>query len=307
MQKSIPILFLFSAHIAYAIVDFETCLASDDSSSFKDLKMVSRTYVPYGTDQLNPDSGKYGYGYGMGALERTAYDYEQKYFYGASEQGQVTVTDFSDPANPQVLPEEYMIDVGGTLTDIQVCPEKSLLFITSLTGGSGGIGDVLIYSTYKRDSYSSVELLATIPVGYHPDNLKPNPTCDIIAVANEGEGTYDDEEGLKDPVGSISIIDVNSLTATNVPIDKWTDEELIDMGVHLPLPKKALNYWNTYSSIADDLNFDEAIDKYETAQNLEPEYLAWSADSKYLYVNLQENSAIITVDVEAMEATTIAP
>lgn len=307
MQKTIGFLVLLSAPIAHAIIDFETCLASDDPSSFKDLKMISRTYAPYGIDQLNPDSGKYGYGYGMGALERTAYDYEQKYFYGASEQGQVTVTDFSDPANPQVLPEEYMINLDATLTDIQVCPEKSLLFVTSLTNGSGGIGDVLVYSTYKRDSDSSIELLATIPVGFHPDNLKPNPTCDIIAVANEGEGTYDDETGLTDPVGSVSIIDVNSFTATNVPLDKWTDEELIDIGVHLPLPKKALNYWNTYSSLAGDLNFDEAIDTYETAQNLEPEYVAWSTDSKYVYVNLQENSAIVTVDVEAMEAVSITP
>jgi len=314
MRKTALLFALFSTpYVVYGVVDFTTCLASDEASSFKDLNLVSRAYIPYGADKISPGAGEFGYGYGMGALERVAYDYEQHYLYGASEQGQVTVTDFSDPTNPKVLPEQYLIDIGGTLTDIQICPEKNLLFISSLTNGAGGQGDVLVYSTYQRDNVvedaplNIVELKATIPVGFHPDNLKPNPSCDMIAVANEGEGTYDGDLGLKDPVGSISLIDVNSMTASSISIDKWTDEELIDMGVHLPLPKKALTYWNTYSALANDLNFDEALDNYKTAQNLEPEYVAWSSDSKYVYVNLQENSAIITVDVEAKDAIDITP
>lgn len=182
-----------------------------------------------------------------------------------------------------------------------------------MTNGAGGQGDVLVYSTYIRSDKiidvpgNILQLLKTIPVGSHPDNMKPNPTCDMIAVANEGEGTYDDNEGLKDPVGSVSLIDVNSLTVTNVPLDKWTDEELIDMGVHLPLSRKALTYWNTYSSLADELNFDDALTSYTPAQNLEPEYVAWSLDSKFVYVNLQENSAIVTIDVATKEAVSITP
>jgi len=299
-------------------IEFKSCASSGDASSFKDLRMVSRTVAPYGLDKLDPSSNKYGFGYGMGALERAAYDYKEKYLYGLSEQGVVTVIDFSDPSSPMLLPEEFMIDFGGsTLTDIKVCPEKSLLLVSSLTNGKGEIGDVMVYSTYKRDTNpeavgkaltlptTTVELLKTIQVGYHPDNIVPNYDCSILAVANEGEGTYAESTGLNDPVGSATLIDLSDYTPVDVPLNKWTDDELIEMGVHLPLPLNAMKYWSDYSALKDELDFSSAIDNYKTAMNLEPEYIAWSADGKYIYVNLQENSAIVTIDVEAKEAVAI--
>ena len=56
-----------------------------------------------------------------------------------------------------------------------------------------------------------------------------------------------------------------------------------------------MKYWNSPPSI----DFSAAIDSYTTAAVLEPEYLAWSGDESKIYVNLQENNALVIVDVES--------
>lgn len=69
---------------------------------------------------------------------------------------------------------------------------------------------------------------------------------------------------------------------TEVSLNKWTDEELIDMGVHLPLSLNAMKYWNQF----DGINFTAAIASYTLAFVLEPEYLGWGQNETKLYVNL---------------------
>jgi hypothetical protein len=84
-------------------------------------------------------------------------------------------------------------------------------------------------------------------------------------------------------------------------LNKWTDEELIEMGVHLPLSLNAMKYWNQF----EDINFTAAIESYTPATVLEPEYLAWGQGETKLYVNLQENNALVIVDVATNEVESI--
>merc|ERR1712066_464766 len=124
----------------------------------------------------------------------------------------------------------------------------------------------------------------------------PNSVCSKIAVANEGEGKYASSTGLTDPEGSVDILSVTvsgstvTLTKASVALGSYTDDQLISMGVHLPLPLKAMEFWDDNSSVASSLNFASARASYSPNMNLEPEYLAWSADDTKLYVNLQENN-----------------
>ena len=154
-------------------------------------------------------------------------------------------------------------------------------------------------------------------VGYGPDHILTNKDdgCNIVATANEGEGVYvSDEVGLINPVGSVSILrgpfddSANPPSNDLVSFDQWTEEELIDMGIHLPLSRNGMIYWNSYSDEID-VNFDDAIANYRPDMNLEPEYLAWGGggDNSKIYVNLQENSAVIVIDVETNTATDIYP
>ena len=73
----------------------------------------------------------------------------------------------------------------------------------------------------------------------------------------------------------------------------------------MPLSASALEYWDEYSSIAGDVDFTAARAAYTAASVLEPEYLAWSGDEKYVLVSLQENSALIKIDVASEVAEDI--
>jgi hypothetical protein len=230
--------------------------------------------------------------------EQSYYDYNNKIFYGGSELGAVTISDFSN------YPDEVVtLDIGfaleDTLTDLIACDD--LLFVT--TKDDPNPGKLLVYKAAMRMDDGTVmapELLHTIDVGFGPDNVIASPDCSIVATANEGEGDYDDELGLINPVGSVSIIrapfdDPDAPPSnTEISLDLWTDEELIAKGVHLPLSLNAMIYWNSTL----DVNFDTAIETYSSAMNLEPEYLAWGQNGGKLFVNLQENNAVVVVDVE---------
>mmetsp|Transcript_46714 Transcript_46714/g.104668 ORF Transcript_46714/g.104668 Transcript_46714/m.104668 type:complete len:502 (-) Transcript_46714:72-1577(-) len=96
----------------------------------------------------------------------------------------------------------------------------------------------------------------------------------------------------------------DGVTVQTVSLSTYTDEELKAMGVHLPLEKNAMEYWDDHSHLADDIDFSAARASYSSGMNLEPEYLAWSYDEMTLFVNLQENNAVASVTVpESGDAT----
>ena len=66
-----------------------------------------------------------------------------------------------------------------------------------------------------------------------------------------------------------------------------------------------MTYFNDHSYLKDDLDWDAAIAAYTPATQLEPEYLAWSGDDATVYVNLQENSAVVAVDAATATAADV--
>lgn len=224
--------------------------------------------------------------------------------------------DFANgPVDAPQLP--LVISDKGTYTDIQVCSEDGVLFATTKDDPNPGV--VAIYKTAKRTPEALIEatdvdvasfpilmtkpeLVHTIEVGAGPDMVLPNADCSILAVANEGEGDYDDLTGLTNPEGSVTLVkgpflDAAATPATTTVSFPWTDDELLAKGIHLPLSEKALEYWDDYSAVADDLDFSSARASYTAASVLEPEWLVWSADEKHILVNLQENAALVKINV----------
>mmetsp|Transcript_54241 Transcript_54241/g.176223 ORF Transcript_54241/g.176223 Transcript_54241/m.176223 type:complete len:693 (+) Transcript_54241:51-2129(+) len=271
---------------------FKTSGAS--SAGPVDFKMKSRVFVPYG----NGD----GYAFGMGAAEKSAYDDLEKYSYSVSEQGYVNVVDWSDSSKPTVQ-KSLAIDLEGfKLTDVNICPGKKLLFVGHGAKDTVSNGRVRVYSTAQRGTtVKATTFLREIETGPLPDMISPNNDCTMLAAACEAEGAVIDGE-LIDPEGSVTLVrkfDTDTPEVMHVKFGSrlGTDEELIAKGVHLPLPLKAMVYWDEHSSIADKLNFTKARASYSPAMNLEPEYLGWSYDSSKVYVNLQESNAIVTVTV----------
>lgn len=257
--------------------------------------MASRVYVPY-------DAGA-SYAFGMGAVEKTAWDEGEKYLYTVSEAGYVNVVDYSSPSSPSVVSAFAINLKGKKLTDIAVCASARMLFVAHGADDTVSNGRVRFYATARREGAVAPAFLKEVVTGPLPDMIAPNGDCTMLAVANEGEGKYSSATGLTDPPGSVSIVkDLTAASPTVVSVSLaslGSDEELIAKGVHLPLSKKAMEYWDDHSAIAADLNFSTARGSYTSAMSLEPEYLGWSASGSKVFVGLQENSAIVTVDVPA--------
>uniref|UniRef100_A0A7S4VTP5 Choice-of-anchor I domain-containing protein n=1 Tax=Alexandrium monilatum TaxID=311494 RepID=A0A7S4VTP5_9DINO len=267
-----------------------------------DFKMASRVYVPYGLGT--------GYAFGMGAAEQIAYDYQQRYAYAVSEQGYVNVVDLDNASAPQVLPALAVDLSGSKLTDIEVCSQLNIMFVAMGAADTVSNGEVRIYSTVQRSAPATPQLRHTEAVGPLPDMVKPNSDCTKVAVANEGEGKMVNG-ALVDPEGSVDILTVTpsgssfSVSRERVALGSHSsDDPLIAMGVHLPLPLKAMEYWDDHSSESGSLDFSSARSSYTPRMNLEPECLTWSPDDSKVYVNLQENNAIATVNVPASGAPT---
>lgn len=230
-------------------------------------------------------------------------------FYGGSEIGFITVSDFSNYPDVTQAPFGIPLPDGASFTDIKVCGD--LLFIS--TKDDPNPGTLHIFDSSKRMADGSLTPPALIQsvsvIGVGPDNILVSKDCMTVATANEGEGDY--EDFLVNPVGSVTIFngpfDNKSLPpmTTLVSLDKWTEQELLDMGVHMPLTLNAMIYWDATDDI--DVDFADAIASYTPDAVLEPEYLAFNADESQIFVNLQENNAMVIIDVATGLADSIHP
>jgi len=140
--------------------------------------------------------------------------------------------------------------------------------------------DPSIVRFFDATSYS---VLGDVSVGATPDMVTFTPDGSKLLVANEAEpgAGY-----APDPVGSISIIDVGTLTSTTASFTAYngTEAALRAEGVRL-------NGFNTPT----------------VAEDLEPEYIAISQDGSTAMVTLQEANSLARVDIATGTVVDIIP
>lgn len=193
----------------------------------------------------------------------------------------VDVLDITDPTSPTKV---------DTIEAADADPAKDLGAANSVAAKNGVLA-VAIESANKTDpgivalyDTTTLELLGSVEVGSLPDMLTFTPDGNKILVANEGEPTSDTYE--VDPEGSISIITVaDPPTVEHITFESLNDEAdaLRAQGVRIYGPNATV------------------------AQDLEPEYIAVSADGKTAWVTLQENNAFAIIDVDTAELKSIVP
>jgi len=152
------------------------------------------------------------------------------------------------------------------------------LVATSVHGSKdeGRPGKVVFFSTDGNR-------LGDVSVGVLPDMVAFSPDGKYALTANEGEAS-----GGLDPEGSISIIEIGesakaaTFGVTNAGFEAFTPDELRKKGVRIFAGKTA-------------------------AEDLEPEYVTISSDSKTAWVTLQENNAVAVVDIQKAKVTDILP
>ena len=123
--------------------------------------------------------------------------------------------------------------------------------------------------------------IAEVPTGFLPDMVTFSPDGRYVLTANEGEPT-----DTMDPDGSVSIIDISAGVAAakvmTVGFEGLKADELRAAGVRI-FPGK------------------------DPKQDLEPEYVAVSADSKTAWVALQEANAFARIDIPGGRLIGILP
>lgn len=147
---------------------------------------------------------------------------------------------------------------------------------------SNGVVAVAIEAFNKQDN-GTVELFNTdgdhiksIIAGALPDMVTFTPDGRYLLVANEGEPNDDYNV---DPEGSITIINTSSWLPTQVNFNEFDDKKLKDVRVFGP-----------GASVSEDL---------------EPEYIAVSADSTTAWISLQENNAMAKLDIATATITDV--
>jgi hypothetical protein len=137
-------------------------------------------------------------------------------------------------------------------------------------------------------------LLTSVTVGFLPDMLTFTPDGKRLLVANEGEPDgY--RPGDADPEGSVSVISIpNKLEHI-----KQLKQQDVQTATFTAYNDKAAELRTSGVRI-----FGPGA---TVAQDLEPEYIAVSSDSKTAYVTLQENNAIAVVDLAAAKVRDILP
>ena len=110
------------------------------------------------------------------------------------------------------------------------------------------------------------------------------PNCSLLLTANEGQPN---QAYTVDPEGSISIVDMRGGAAS------LTDADVTTAG------------FAAFNSTPIDPRIRIYGPGATVAQDLEPEYIAVSHDSRTAWVTLQENNALAIVDLKAKQVTSL--
>ncbi len=259
------------------LVPLASCGGSDDDET----PDVVAPVVPTPTTISLTLAGRYSSGvFGESAAEIPAFDPASKRtFIVNAKKGMVDILDTLDPANPKLIGsiDATSVAAGATVNSVSIHNGIVALAIESAVKTNPGF--VAFYNA------ATLAKLSQVGVGALPDMLTFTPDGKYVLVANEAEPSDDYQI---DPEGSVSVIDVtniNAPVARTAGFTAWNSAtkkaELIAAGVRIYGPNATV------------------------AQDLEPEYIAVSDDSKSAWLSLQENNALARIDIASATVTAI--
>jgi 2',3'-cyclic-nucleotide 2'-phosphodiesterase / 3'-nucleotidase / 5'-nucleotidase len=218
--------------------------------------------------------GTYSNGiFNAGGAEIVAHDPdEQRLFVVNALAATVDVLDIRKPTKPKLITSIDFTAVGGVANSVAVHDGIIAVAIESIPKTAPG-HVVLLDEDF--------ETLAVLEVGAQPDMLTFSRNGRWLLVANEGEPNSYLLPDSVDPEGTISIIDledgaddVKQSDVRTVNFHKFEPPALLDPSIRIYGPNATVS------------------------QDLEPEYIAISRDSKTAWVTLQENNALAIIDIE---------
>lgn len=214
------------------------------------------------------------------AAEIPAYDAASKRLFVVNAQkGLVDVLDASKPEQPIHIAELSARDYLADSEVNSVAVHNGIVAIAVQAKNKTDAGLVVFFNA------KDLSFMSKVAVGSMPDMLTFSPNGKTVLVANEAEPN--DDYSI-DPEGSVSIIDIQDIKQPKASIADfraWNSQkaDLMSKGVRIFGPNATV------------------------AQDLEPEYITISGDSKTAWVTLQENNAIARIDIAQQKVTDIYP
>lgn len=181
---------------------------------------------------------------------------------------------FTTPAGYAAIPNSVAIKNGILAASFA---------IRNVTTGAQDSGIVAFYQSVDAS------FIRSIKVGYLPDMVTFSPDGNYVLTANEGEPNSYGQSTSFDPEGSISIIDISS-------------------GI-----QSATLYTAGFTSFNGQISALRAAGvrifgpNATVAQDLEPEYIAFSNNGQTAMITLQENNALAKLDMATKTITQILP
>jgi len=217
----------------------------------------------------------------LGASEITAYDSaSRRLFVVNGANGTVDVLDISNPTSPLRVGVINIATLGGVVNGVAV--DNGLVALAIETSPKTSPGLVALYNA------TDLRQIQVVPVGAQPDMITFTPDGRFILTANEGEPNSYGLPTSIDPEGSISVVTVNRVGASTVA----TADFRAFNGQETVLRGQGIRIFGPNAT---------------AAQDLEPEYIAISPDSRTAYITLQENNAIAIVDIATARVTSLKP
>lgn len=217
---------------------------------------------------------------GGGTAEIVAYDSAtQRLFALNSTQSKIEVLDFSNARNIQHIKTLDMATYGAGATSVAV---KNGVVAATVSNGAEANGDVIFFNT-------NGDFLKAIEAGNLPDMVTFTPDGHYVLTANEGQPS---DDYTVDPEGSISMIDIRGGIA-NLDASKVTTITFHAFDAQLAaLREQGIRIYGPNASVSQDM---------------EPEYITVSKDSKRAWVTLQENNAIGEIDLTTKTIVKLFP
>jgi DNA-binding beta-propeller fold protein YncE len=203
---------------------------------------------------------------GETSAEISAYDPSSKKVFVVSNEGGAKV-EVLDLSNYPTIVKLKTLDFPNNAGINSVAVSNGLLAIALDGSNKQGDGDIVILKT------STLEQVKKITVGAMPDMVTFSPDGNYILSANEGEPN---DEYIVDPKGTVSIINIKDSYSV-----KTLDFAAFES-------QKATLLAGGFRIYGPNATF---------AQDIEPEYIAISSDSKKAYVTLQENNGVAEIDL----------
>jgi len=216
-------------------------------------------------------------GYDVGAAEIVTFDpASRRAFVVNGLTSSIDIFDLTAPNAPVAAGSISVLPYGGGVQSLAVKNGLLVAAISAVTTTDPG------KAVFFRADGSFV---ASVSVGALPDMVCFTPDGRSVITANEGEP---DLAYAVDPEGSISVIDVSGKTITQANVTTLGFNGLAAGVIHPSIVP--FGYGNP-----------------NIGQDLEPEYVAVSADSSTAWVTLQEHSAVAVVDLATKSITAVRP